>query len=384
MKKLFFLSSLVSLIAVAAHGASINELRITVDAAEYTRATATPQKYDFKAAKLSVNGAPATAAELNIRGQNCLKASRRCFGLKSETKITLNGENGLSAKSVNLVSMWEDQGYVSSRIGYEFFKSTGFFNLRTEYAEVFINDVSNGLYLVTEKPKKAVEQYVPDPFVARRGMEYRFEVAEPAPAGSKHTDAEYLAAFKTMMNEMKPLVGGPLRTRLDQTLNLELYMKWLVVNSILKNGDYTDEVFFYADTREKQIRFNVFPWDMDDLFRPPHAGAPNRRYANEIATGLLYSFENPVDVKIGTDTVLYADLKQLATPILRDRAADAVVDRVIDTVGRAIAPYLDRPTVLAASARDHGVALTKAKILKMLETRRNDIKTRRDLLKTRL
>jgi len=344
-----------------------------------------PQKYDFKKpVTVSLNGAPAVAAEFNIRGQNCLKSARRCFGFKTEGKLSFSGENGLSAKSFNLVSLWEDQGYVSSRIGYEFFKSTGYFNLRNEYTEVFVNGVSNGLYLVTEKPKKAVEQYVKDAFVARRGMEYRFEVAETAPKGSLYTDLQYLGAFKSMMNDIKPLTGVPLRTRLDQTLNLDLYMKWLIVNSILKNGDYTDEVFFYADTQAKQIRFNVFPWDMDDLFRPPHGGALNARYRTEIANGLLYSMENPVDVKIGTDATLYADLKQIAGPILRDRAADAAVDRVIDTVKRAIEPYLDRPSILAASARDHGRAKTKAGILKMLETRRAEIKARRDLLKTRL
>lgn len=380
MKRLFAFCLLLASPVLA----GTNEIRIEVAPEELATATATPIKYNFKSARAKINGGGWLTAELNIRGQNCLKAPRRCYGLKLEKKVRLEGRTGLEERSFNLVSMWQDRGYVSSKIGYDMFRALGLFDLRSEYAEVFVNDVSQGLYLVTEKPKRAVERVVPDPFVARRGMQVRFETAEGVKPESGRTDAEFLHAFKALYADLRLYKGAELAKRIDERLNLTSYLQWLAVNSLLTNGDYTDEVFFFADIKSKTVRFEVFPWDMDDLFMAPHSGLPNRLRAIDLQNGILYSYENPLDIKIGDDPVLYQRLRDVTRELVTRRATDQVILDVIRGVEEDLLPYLERSTVLEGGRLDSARrSYTKAGILKILSGRRDRIFARRDVLKVR-
>ena len=371
-------------LAHAGPTAGVNEIRLRVDPNELNSAVARNAKYDFKHAEANVNGSGPFPAFLKIRGQRCLIAARKCFGLKLDSPVAIQGEQDFSSKNLNLVSMWRDQGYISSKIGFDMFRKLGLFNLRTEYAELFINDESQGLYLITEKANAAIERGTPGAFVGRRRAGARLQVTASAAKGASHRDAEYVAAFKGLYTDVRDLRGEALRARVEQSLDLKSYMSWLLVNSLLMNGDFSDEMFFYADPRERQIHFSVFPWDLDDLFRLPHPMAANRRYAAEISHGLLYSYEDPLDEKIGIDPALNAEFQQVAGSMLNTQLTDQLVDDVVDAVGDSITPYLDRESVFEESRLDGDEPYTREGILRLLEKRRVQIKTRRDQLKARL
>jgi spore coat protein CotH len=41
------------------------------------------------------------------------------------------------------------------------------------------------------------------------------------------------------------------------------YMRFLAIQTILENGDYQDELFFYGLQKGDQYYFGIFPWDFD-------------------------------------------------------------------------------------------------------------------------
>ena len=53
-------------------------------------------------------------------------------------------------------------------------------------------------------------------------------------------------------------------------------MRWLAFNFLVRDGDYTDEVYLYIDPELK--KFKLIPWDYSNLFlTAPHEGTAERR-----------------------------------------------------------------------------------------------------------
>lgn len=403
------LSVFVSSIAIA-QSTSSNSVRLAIPGQSFESLSLfksdSDKEREFPGTEVSINGAPSSTAEFQLRGQSCMVAKRKCFDLKlkddglgaedsdeESLKTPFNGTGGLAGKNFNFVSMWLDKGYISSKIGFETFRALGIFDFRSEYAEVFINERSIGLYLVTEKPKKAIKRAVkqgkPDGakvtfFYGRRSGGGSLEDKSDLPKKSGLTSAPFLAAYQKLKDAISQQEGEQLLTSLRQRMNLERYMQWLIVNSALVNGDYSDEVYVYADATPGQpIKFDIMPWDFDDLFKGPHPSETNKLYTNEIQTGLLYSMENPLDRKIALDPVLHRELKRVAREVLA-QMTDSMIDKMINGVRSSISPYLSNSRVLNAAEYDSvKKAYTAKEINSLLSQRAKEIKNRRDLLKAR-
>ena len=75
--------------------------------------------------------------------------------------------------------------------------------------------------------------------------------------------------YKLIYKSLKKQNGEELYKTLNQWIDLDNYMKWLAFNFLVRNGDYTDEVFLYIDPEIN--KFKIIPWDYDDLFLPSSA-----------------------------------------------------------------------------------------------------------------
>jgi len=352
-----------------------NTLHITMDPLEFQTELRQEDKHTFKPITAQINNNPATSATLNIRGQNCLKAPRKCFGLKFEDKQKFPGLGELESKSFNLVSMWHETGYISSKIGFEFFRATGLFDIRSEYAEVIINGESFGLYLVVEKPKKAIKRNQDgDVIVARRKFSGRLDISREDYSDHPRRD-DFSQAYTDLAIKLDTESGATLLRSLEQGMDLDSYMNWLLVNSVLKNGDYTDELYVYADVSQPNIYFEVMPWDLDDLFKGPHWGNTLEQ-KDIIKNSLLYSLESALDQKIQSDPILYSKLEALADSLLSQIRSHEfeVVEQVIDLTRSSIDPYLDDEDVLNGSLLDGKRSpYTREYILDLIDSRREQI-----------
>ena len=74
---------------------------------------------------------------------------------------------------------------------------------------------------------------------------------------------------------------------LSRVVDMDAYLRWLSFNSLIKMGDYVDEVWFYAsdETRDEfGIFFQLQAWDLDDAFQECH----NKKAFIEMSNSLLY------------------------------------------------------------------------------------------------
>ncbi|MBK7893018.1 MAG: CotH kinase family protein [Bdellovibrionales bacterium] len=334
--------------------AEVNTIRVElpVDGHELLK-TSKGKKVSIQGrAVIEVDGAvkQTLPVELRTRGQSCLSAERRCLELEFQEKVELPGVTGVTAKTFNLVSMWQDSGYISTRLGFEIFRSLEFFDLRTEYARLFINGEPQGLYLATEKPKRAIRRLVgDDSWVGRRSYGASVETVDSA---ESLKDSAAQAHFKAIYSDVRNLSGDALLQSLREKMELGSYMDWILVNSLLMNGDFADEVYVYIDAKRKPYKLGIFPWDFDDLFKAPHAGEVHKTRAEQFKTSLLYGFENPLDAKIADDQVLYSELSREARELFHRRIDENMIRGVFARVRAALAPYVAYDDVRALGAKD--------------------------------
>lgn len=343
------------------------------------------EKYQFTKPEVSVNGVPLKDVELGTRGNQCLKAPRRCFSVKFNEQVRINN---LQAEGFNLISMWQDEGYTTAEIGYSFYKELGLFHLDREYVEVKIDGKSNGLYLLSQRPNKNLKKKFNSAFIGRVGYFTKLEVKKYHKKKTKFEQKDFERTFDEIVKKSKKVSKDKLYDYLAYRMNIDKYLKWLALNTFMQNGDYVDEVYFYADDESKheKIYFDIMAWDLDDLFKKPHFGPWNNlRFRRKLKKSLLYSMESKLDRLINDSPILYSKFKQILKEMLTTEINDSFIDVQIDSVIKKISPYLTEP-ILALSKMDdrEGAPYTKTYILNLIEKRRQLLKTRRILLLERV
>jgi len=125
-------------------------------------------------------------------------------------------------------------------------------------------------------------------------------------------------------------------------------MNWLAFNFFVRNGDYTDEVYFFVDPATE--KFGIIPWDYDDLF----ASAPHERNLESIkALGgkLFFSTEDLLDKKIVNDPYLYG-IYLVHFKELLDKLSPDVLKCVFENTYAELHPYYSNYKIISNSKYD--------------------------------
>ncbi|MGZ3772007.1 MAG: CotH kinase family protein [Bdellovibrio sp.] len=368
-----------------------NQIEITVSSSDLSHYKEKPEKYKFADAQFKLNdGGILHVEELETRGQGSIFYQRKNFGLKLEQKIRIGR---IESKKIDLLSMSADPGYISTRLGLmtaELLKIG--VPLPTEYAEVKINGVSNGLYTLVEKPKAALDK---SPYVVRRGYRSRFitEEAEISRTLTTVQVSEIRKAAQSIYTTVATKKGSELFLELKQKMDIDAYMRWMVMNSLYTNGDFPDEIFFYVDAemyKQGRIFFRVMPWDFDDLFKTMHNAK-----RNEIETAkpenkfsILYSYEDNLDLSFSpANAYMYDQLKTTARQLLAKELSQSNTDTLLNQIHSEISEYLKNAEILRISSEDSarkGVSFTQDEIEKLFLKRKKQIDARRAILLERI
>jgi len=125
-------------------------------------------------------------------------------------------------------------------------------------------------------------------------------------------------------------------------------MKWLAFNFLVRNGDYSDEVFFYIDPEINKYR--IIPWDYDDIFATvPHEGYSERK--KMIGDKMLFSSEDKLDTKIANDPYLY-NLYLGSLQKVIGELSPAVLKDVFENAYSELYPYYSSDEIIANSQFD--------------------------------
>jgi spore coat protein H len=308
------------------------------------------RKLTFSGVSANLHGSTHEVTSLKLRGKTTLNYERKSFSVSLDQNIQLWPESdSFTTKNFYLISLAMDKNYFHNRLAFELLHKLDLFHLLNRYTEVTINDVSQGVYLLCQRPQDWAKKRENAPYVARRGIESQIAKEKNPKNISKEDLKRYRKQYSSIYRSIGKYKGGELYLKLNELLNMEAYMKWMAFNHFIKNGDYTDEVYFYINASTGQ--FEIIPWDYDDIFMPqPHEGQESRMAKINPAC-LVFSAEDPLDVAIANDPYLYEKYLGYYKEIL-DTLNGQMLKDVIEGIYEDLYPIFNQEQVLLALEKD--------------------------------
>jgi spore coat protein H len=204
-------------------------------------------------------------------------------------------------------------------------------------------------------------------FILRRDYHHSIGDWEYEPDGYFKPVEEYKNRYEELYTQLSLIEGPALYKHLDLRINLNQYFSKMAIDYLLRNGDYTDEIYLYSNIKNNMIRFDIIPWDYDDIFKSkPHevgrawgpGGLFGERIYNspedifaEIGDKMVFSIEDDLDYAIAMDPYVYSQYELNLARILKDLDA-RFIEALFDQVESELAPFYDDPEVILQSEHD--------------------------------
>ena len=307
------------------------------------------QKVSVKATTLIINGDTLEPTEIKTRGKSTLYFRRKSysFSLKSEASFR-HGERVESFKKFYVVSLSMDKHYSSNRLAFGMMEAAKLFDLFYSYCELRINGNSEGICMIIERPEDWAMKKKGSPVIIRRGYNNSIDKIKTDKKTESEKAKKYKSYFRQIYRSLNKYEGEELYKTLSNWLDMNLYMKWLAFNFFVRDGDYTDEVYFFVDPLSD--KFSIIPWDYDDLFSiAPHEGNVENRKI--LVDKLFFSTEDLLDKKIVTDPYLYKIyLIQLGE--LMQQLSPGVIKSVFENTYAELYPYYSNNEIISQSKYD--------------------------------
>jgi spore coat protein H len=307
------------------------------------------EKKQFKNPALIINGDSIGVEELKTRGKTTLHLRRKSFSFNLNEEASLNHYGHITQfEKFYALSLSMDKHYIRNRISFGMMKEIGIFDLFYSYSELKINGQTEGIYLLTERPQDWALKKRNSPCIIRRGFDHKIDKIRSGKKIAKTETENFKQQFKQIYKALKKFQGEELYTVLSQWIDLEMYMKWLAINFFIRNGDYTDEVYFYIDPETGN--YNIIPWDYDDIFaHQPHEGTEAK--IRTVGYKLIFSSEDLLDQKIATDEYLYKEYLEKLTDILNILTPDKIQE-ILENTFSEIYPYYKCEEIISMSRFD--------------------------------
>jgi spore coat protein H len=318
---------------------------------------------------LNFAGSSYTLDRFDIRGESSLNFERKGFGVNMGRKITfLNPDEQTERKydEFKLLAMVFDYTYIENSTAVGLFKEVHMWPVYSFFTEVKLNNHTQGLYHFIEDPVEYFIEQQNSSLVLRRGYDHSLKAYKASPS-PRHDPQTYISRFNKIYSDIALYSGSQLYDTISASMDMEQYFTKLSIDMLIKNGDYTDEIFFYTKTRNDKEIFGVFPWDYDDLFsaQPHEIGRSwaigtvfgHRLYNSmndiiaDVGSKLLFSIEDDLDYKIAKDSFLYQlYLKTLRSVV--EKTDISIIDKIFDSTFDRISPFYANDSIVAQSKYD--------------------------------
>lgn len=278
-------------------------IRATQSGTTYNEALA---RSDFEVQVRLAPGQSMVLATAHLHGQSSLACARKSYTLQlpGPSRYLLPDS---ATDEFLLISMCDDPAYVYAPTVFELFNDD-LFRQKRRFIELVIDGQTKGIYLLLEKTR---EELVRDSArvsaVLRRGYPTGgndFYEVEYSDTGDLAAPLTRYSAFRT---QIAPLTGDALVTALRSNMDLDQYLRWLASESILRSGDYIDEVFFIGSQQADgkggaNEMYSIMAWDPEGFTTCHSNGANAYMDPNELS----YCAEGMLDRKILADAKVYA------------------------------------------------------------------------------
>jgi len=310
--------------------------------------------------EIAFEGGGRRRALASIRGESSRRSEKKSL------KVSLFEEQSFGELAFDkflLLNMLHDPG------GFEMFTANrllgeiGLFPAYQQYAMVYMNGESRGLYLLVERPEDAIRRSAPD----------TVSVLRPHRNGATLKYSAQLSAPLLLNDRLRQLArgggGSESIEELERVINLDKYLAWLAFNSLVENGDARDELFLYETRAPGQElgRLEISAWDYDDLQEAPLG-------TDAMDDPLLYACEMELDFLIRRSPELYGRYRRVLYELLTATFTEEVLRSAIDEVGEILA------TVGPANASGRASPSTVDSMAPLKAFEQRLLRRRRDLL----
>ena len=212
---------------------------------------------------------PHAVDHFQIRGESSLNFRRKSFSVNLDDNIIFFVEEENKARvfeEFKLISLVFDYTYIENCIAIGLFHNVDLWPTYSFYTEVKLNNNTQGVYLFIEDP---VEYYLYQQnadFILRRNYNHRIDGYHINSVLPVKSEQYYINKFNSIYSCIADYSGRELYDSLMNRLDLNQYFTKIAIDLLVKNGDYTDEIFFYIKHSEGKEIFGIYPWDYDDLF----------------------------------------------------------------------------------------------------------------------
>jgi len=342
---------------------------------------------------LRFNGRALDLKEIRIRGRTSLDFRRKSYAVKLDHPVVLESRDGNEIIRMNrfkLISLCMDYTYINNRVAFGLMEQAGVMPLFFKYVEFRMNGETQGIYFLVEDPEEYFREQGAG-YILRRDYHHGIEDSEYDPGLAVWPREDYKNHFLEMYLKLPDFQGEALHKFLGQHVDLKLYFRKMGMDYLLRNGDYTDEIYLYAMAEKDAVRFKPIPWDYDDIFSavPHEVGRSwgigklfgDRVYHSvediqeEIGERMVFSIEDDLDYAIARDSFMYARYEQVLADMIGEieaRDISALFDRVKDE----LTPFYGEEEMVLLSQYDRYPT--------SLELWQNNMDEKESLLKERL
>ena len=312
---------------------------------------------------------PLNVIEMKIRGKSSRNFQRKSFAVKLNEPIYIeDGSQGtlFMLSRFKLLALAMDYTYIENRLAFGLMKASGLMPLFYKFVEFRINGATQGVYLLLEDPEQFYKEYGSE-FILRRGYHHVITDADYEPSNHYIPEEEYIARFKEIYSILTELAGAELYDALSQRINLQQYFRKMGIDYLLMNGDYTDEVYLYSMIQQDAIRYQLIPWDYDDIFtsQPHEVGRTwgtgklfgtriyetHQDVLDEIGDKLIFSIEEDLDYVIARDSFMYARYEEEISGLF-DELEPQIFEELFSQLKGELTPYYNNKEVVAQSQFD--------------------------------
>lgn len=307
--------------------------------------------------------------DIRIRGRTALRYQRKSYAVFLNEPILVVNRYGTGTKELSrfkLLALANDYTYIENRVAFGLLQEAGVMPLLFKFVQVKINDDTQGIYLLVEDPEQYYKENDSE-FILRRDYDHTIIDFDYDPSLYYIPEEDYKARFNEIYEMLPEYEGVRLYQEIAARLDIDGYFRKMGIDYLLKNGDYTDEIFLYARVEQDTARFYPIAWDYDDIFseRPHEVGIDYgkgtiygfRTYNtvqdiyDEIGDKLIYSIEDDFDYTISQDEYLYSQYEKVLKEMLLYLDAD-LIDRVFQETKNELFSFYESYTVIEQSRYD--------------------------------
>lgn len=259
----------------------------------------------------------------------------------------LNLADGAASQSFMLLSLFEDEFRLKYCSSLELLRQQGLWHgsamyIRLRYATEGGDTREGGVYLLLQDPVESLAEAF--------GSNVDVGMREGKP--SANIPRERLRGFPGNTKDT-PLSGRFSKAldaaaakndaELTKYIDFDMYATWLGINSLLENGDYIAEVYFFGRKDDNMLR--IMAWDYDSIQKACHAGGKSIRAQHK----LLFCAESELDAAILASSNLWSQYMTALAAVLSRVSPDAY-GKLVDATLAELGMYIGENAVDAASS----------------------------------